>query len=162
MELNQPGEACVLDLSELSRNFLAEIRFQDDKVANTPEKRFKASQKIDELVCQMVDDYINTQLYWTKCHTNNAAFISSNREKYLDALHELTDVTGEIRELLTNVEDKIAQQILDVIDLPTWNIVHVRYRRSLVHIELGEDYRIREWMKENARDFGFEESTHGW
>lgn len=162
MELINPGAKCVIDFTELSLSLMNELRFIDPKLGKTNAERSKLQGKLDALICAICDDYINTQLYWTKCALHYTSGADMRLGQHLDVIHAIIPKYPSPTLILDTLEDKIAEYVSDVINLPTWNIVYVRYHRAMAQIELGEDYRIKEWMKVNAADYGVSEVKYDW
>jgi hypothetical protein len=126
----------------------------------------------------MVDDYITTQLLWArprrpssdsrdytayerygerrKTPRNYNVNAYRGKDIYKEFRDLLVKIPGRIKgDLVERVSDKIADMVLDHMDLPTWRIVHLTRSRNQVLIEVQEDFRIEEWEKEHGHEFGF-------
>lgn len=150
MELKQIGEVCILDMGEISRSVYMELKKVDDTL--TPHAR----KRVDEVICRMCDDYLTLQMHWTK---RRAEFEQS---WYLRDIEDLVGKHPHPGQLLEEASDRIALMIADVVDLPTWHVIHMRTLNGMIHLELGQDYRILDWMKQHAKDYDVGSEQHDW
>lgn len=137
-------------MAEIGRSVFGELKRHDDTL--TPQAR----KRVEDLICRMCDDYLTTQMYWTK---RRAEFSESY---YLEQIQDLVNKHPSPQDLIYQTSDKIAVLIADTLELPTWHILSVRIHHGLVHIEVGEDYRVVDWMKNNAEEYGLEGEKHVW
>lgn len=128
------------------------------------------------MVYRMIDDYITTQLLWARPRRPSSDSrdyqawerpgerrrrsqrynVQSYRgvnifKEYQDLLRKIPPMTR--RDMVEHISDKMAELVLDHMDLPTWRIVHLTRSRSQVLIEVQEDFRILEWEEEHGHEF---------
>jgi len=150
MELQRVGETCVLDFSDLAKRIQFELHRYDEKVTRNDRP------KIDDLISTMADDYLTMGMYWTK---RRAEF---PQRKYLDLIRPLIQKHPSPSDILHMASDRIADMLAEVVVLPTWHLLHVHCRRGMMEIELGEDYRIVDWMKKHAAEYGVTQPEDGY
>lgn len=171
MTLESVTGSFVIDFSELTNEIYQTVLKYEERGSG------RLQRAASDMVYDMIDDYITQQLYWARPrrpsadskdfqsweyvgarrrprnqHYNVQAYRGINvYEKYRDLLR---NVRGR-SDLVERISDKMADLVLDHVELPTWRIIHLTRHRSSVLIEVGEDYRVEEWMKEHGHEYGF-------
>lgn len=141
MQLSSVGEICILDYSDVSGIAIGEVAKYNDKLT-AKDRRF-----IVDLVAEMIDDYLTTKMWWTKC------LDEKDNDIYVDKFDGLLNDHPDPNEMIEQLRDAIASLLRSVIKLPTWNVVYMRRRTTGIEIEMGEDYRITDWMKRHANEY---------
>lgn len=141
MQLSSVGEICILDYSDVSGMAIGEVAKYNDKLT-AKDRRF-----ITDLVAEMIDDYLTTKMWWTKCPDEKDSDI------YIGKFQGLLDDHPDPYEMIEQLRDEIAKLLRSVIKLPTWNVVYMRRRTTGIEIEMGEDYRVTDWMKRHAKEY---------
>lgn len=172
MTLRDASGSFVLDFSELTNEVYQTVLRYEDK----GDRRLQVESS--DMIYMMIDDYITTQLLWARPRRPTADArdytawerygerrrrpvtynVNAYRGKdiYKEFRDLLSKIPGRIKsDLVERVSDKVADQVLDHLDLPSWRIVHLTRNRNQVLIEVGEDFRIEEWEKEHGHEFGF-------
>jgi hypothetical protein len=122
-----------------------------------------------DLVYDLIYDFVNHQLLWTNPMTLRASARNkrnpSPRDYYAQSHYVHVNVYKKYRELLRKipektdliemVSDRMADLIYDHIELPSWRIIHLQRHRNNVLIDVGEDFRVEQWMKEHGPQYGF-------
>lgn len=161
----------VLDMGEFVNEIYQQVLRYEEKSSS------RLMRDCGDLVFKMVDDYINAQLFWARArkpsadsHDLRSYEFYGTRKRTADKFYRVTrntirDFAEEFHrllrkipnalELLEVISDKLTLYILDYMDLPTWRIVYIRRSNNSVFVEVGEDYRIDEWMKAHAHEYGF-------
>lgn len=163
----------VLDFGELANQiYQSALRYEE-----------KGSRHLQndasDLVYDMIDDFITEQLYWARPlqrrpsadardllrHERVDRRRNRRDEFYPQQPYEGTNLRVKYKHLLRNIpnpgelldriSDRMAEMVYDHIDLPTWRIVHLTRHRNGVLVEIGEDYRVEQWMKEHGHEYGF-------
>lgn len=150
MELKHPGEICVIDLTDISRAMLHEMKKYDSEIS------IKDKAAVDGMLAQIMDDYLTLGMYWTKRKADYS------KRRYLDLVRKQIKKHPRPLDMLDHAEDHIAQRLADIIELPTWNILSMRHRRGMIELEVGQDYRIVDWMKQHASEYGVEVDKYDW
>lgn len=143
MLLRKVGDRCIVDTHEIVTKFFSQVKRLDKNADH------KVRSKVEALFLEMVDDHITENSYWAG---RNNTF---PHEKYLDLIDGLGqfDKIGRTL-LLESLYQTVGSLMADIIELPTWNVISVRKRHSQFSLEVGEDYRIDEWMREHASKYG--------
>lgn len=139
--MSSVGEICILDYSDVSGIAIGEVAKYNDKLT-AKDRRF-----IVDLVAEMIDDYLTTKMWWTKC------LDEKDNDIYVDKFDGLLNDHPDPNEMIEQLRDAIASLLRSVIKLPTWNVVYMRRRTTGIEIEMGEDYRITDWMKRHANEY---------
>lgn len=106
----------------------------------------------------MYDDYLATQMFWTKQQ------FMPYMDSYVDLLGVMADPHPEPVGMVTRAHDLIARHLNDELELPTWHEVYFRAKdkAAVIRLELGPDFRLNDWMKANAREYGVEDQLRDW
>lgn len=170
MTLENVTSSFVIDFSELANEIYQTV------LKNEERGNGRLQRESSDLVYDMIDDYITQQLYWARPKRPSADSYDfqsyeyhgvkrQRNQHYNVQVYRGTNIYEKYRELLRNVRsrsdlvervsDKMANLVLDHLELPSWRIIHLTRHRSSVLIEVGEDFRVEEWMKENGHKYGF-------
>lgn len=171
MTLESVTSSFVIDYSELTNEIYQTV------LKNEERGNGRLQRDASDLVYDMIDDYITQQLYWARPKRPSADSYDFQkyehhgvnrrvkRQHYTAQTFRGTNIYEKYRDLLRNVKnrsdlverisDKMADLVLNHIELPTWRIIHLTRHRSSVLVEVGEDFRVEEWMKENGHKYGF-------
>jgi hypothetical protein len=163
----------VLDFGELA-NYIYQSALKYEEKGSR-----HLQQDASDLVYDMIDDFITEQLYWARPlvrrpsadakdwtrHERVGGRRRNRRDEYYPQQpFEGTNLRVKYKHLLRNIPrpgelldeiaDRMAEMVYDHMDLPTWRIVHLTRGRNGVLVEIGEDYRVEQWMKEHGHEFG--------
>ena len=143
VQLKNCGEICILDLNEIVQGVFMFLS-KTNRDMNRDDR-----QVIIDTVAAIFDDLITVNMIWTK----RVAGVDADR--YLDRLGSLVKAHGRDRpyELIEDIQNSIENLLASVVSLPTWREINVRTRGTNVQLELGEDYRITDWMKKYGKEY---------
>lgn len=153
MQLKSCGEVCVLDLNEVVQRVIVVL------AKNNPNMTREDRQVIVDTVGVIFDDLITVNMIWTK----RVAGVDSDH--YLDRLGSLIKGNRKAAggyELIEDIQNYIENLLVQVVQLPTWREINVRMRGTHVQLELGEDYRITDWMKRYGKEYRRGAVEQGW
>lgn len=131
----------MLDLNEVITTILNTLSKSGKKFTRDDRSH------LTKVVGTMFDEHITTQMFWTKRH------VDFDPGRYLEMLGDLVTGLKDQYQLIEDIQESFDRLMIPVIDLPTWRIIWVRTRGSNVQLELGEDYRIKDWMAKHAKEY---------
>lgn len=98
---------------------------------------------------EVADDFVTENMFWAS-RTN-----TFDHSKYIEQLRSFgIDNDAELHEIADRLCSEVAQELCDLAEFPTWNILSTRKLDSQFYIEMGMDYRIDDWMKKHSREYG--------
>lgn len=152
MQLKNVGEICILDYSEVYSKVLSEIREHAGKLS-TDDRRY-----ISSVIAKMIDDHFTYRMHWTKRRNEFP------NEHYIDEFGKLVDNHPDVHEFIEEIREWISDLLRGVIKFPTWHVVYMRQRIALtsIELELGEDFRIIDWMERHVDEYIPKRSTKSW
>lgn len=150
MLLKNVGDDCVIDFSEISENLFGEAtRYAKNPTVND-------RRNIERVVAELFEDYMSKSMTWTK------RFNDFNENYFVDRLPRCCKTHPNLRNVMIDVYDEVSEMLSDVMDLPTWNEVHMRVSGTAIRMEVGDDYRITQWTEEHAHEYSTKQSGKGW
>lgn len=150
MQLRNVGDRCVLDFSDIAQNAYYELKKYD------PEMDHLDRRKVERIIGEMLDDHVTINMYWTK---RRAEVVDS---VYLRQLPAGIETHPSPYAFIDKIRTRLAILLLEAVNLPTWHNLDVRIDGVNVAIELGEDYRITDWMEKYAREYDVEGQKREW
>lgn len=147
MKLTDIGENRVIDFSEVVRWTIKNIR------RNLPDRPIN-EDRIEEVIADLVDLTLTIQMNWTKIRRYQP------EEVYLERMNAVGHPDGWL--FVQDVIEEILAFLRQFVTLPTWNIISMRISNSFAHIELCEDFRVKDWMEKHAKEYGVHNSNKRW
>jgi len=150
VQLRNCGEICILDTNEIVASAFRDLKKHNEHLDRADREH------LTNVIADIFDDHITVNMYWTKTGTHPDA------DRYLDKLEKLIKKHPRSYELIEDIRDKIDELLMNVVRLPTWHEIHVRIRGSNIQLELGQDYRITDWMKTHAKEYRIAAEIRDW
>lgn len=141
------GDILVSSLSSLVSDYSEMI---SKYLANPNDSRRQVRLTIE----RMVDDLLTENMNWVE-----RVYIAEI-DRYLDMLI-LDNLSHQDRVTLNSLIDNLISEIFKCLDnmltLPTWFMVTVKFPRcNNLMLQIGEDYRIVDWMRQHESKNGKE------
>lgn len=137
------GGIYVIDLGDVRQFLFEKLKREDEKI---PDKHFVTA---GALVVDAADRLLTSQMHWTR--NTQECMDEQLIDEYWHILKNYPST--ELDFLIDDVVEMILERFKNVIDLPTWKIITTQRRNMSIILEVGEDFRIRDWMKTRYRDF---------
>jgi len=147
MKLTAIGETRVIDFSEVVRWTIKNIQ------RNLPDLRVN-EDAVEATVADIVDRTLTIQMKWTKVMRYEP------EEDYMVRMGARAHPEGWL--FIQDVIEETLAFLQTFLTLPTWNIVSMRISGSFAHIELCEDFRIKDWMEKHAKEYGVHNANKRW
>lgn len=147
MKLTDIGETRILDFSEVVRWTIKNIR------RNLPNNPID-EEAIEQTIADLVDRTLTIQMKWTKILRYEP------EEYYMARMGAQNHPEGWL--FVQDVIEEVLAFLQRFLTLPTWNIISMRISESFAHIELCEDFRIKDWMEKHAKEYGVHNSNKRW
>lgn len=148
MTSNNATHSFVIDYRDIT-NFLYQYILK-----NKTKGSRELIRNAEDLVYRMVDRYITEQLLWSHVDNRNRRTYRS----YIRDYPELFDKVDNSGWLMDELSDRLASHILNFLDLPTWNVIHLTRGVNSVLVEVEGDFRILEWERDHGHEYGIRHS----
>jgi hypothetical protein len=141
VELKNAGDSCILDFSEIAGYVFGSMVRYDDTLNRNDRRR------ITKIIEDMINDYIDRNLIWARYN------ISRDLESDVKRFWPIIKPHPNPKPVMAELNDMIADLFADVLEIPTWRLVYLQFYGTSVEVELGEDFRIKDWMEKFGADF---------
>lgn len=147
MLLKEPGDKCLIDFVDIVSWLMHELKKYDSEV-NRHDRR-----KCSEVVYTAIDNFFTENLIWTNRKAGFEVGV------YLNLMPAAVDRHFSPYDLMEEMVSKVSTMFNNIGTFPSWNYFYLHRFHDQVSIEMGEDFRIEQFMKEHGKEYGYGENN---